>query len=136
MILRRFLPFVFGAFGLGCAVGQIASPPADASGTGPDPHDLATAGPAVPQAVVPVTPQGTAARVDFASQVRPIMEGRCRPCHFPGGQMHATLPFDSPETIRRLGTQLFTRIKDEEERAVIRAFLEQPAAAEAPPGTR
>ena len=37
--------------------------------------------------------------------------------------MYAKLPFDQPETIVRLGTKLFTRIKDEQQRAVIRAFL-------------
>jgi len=36
------------------------------------------------------------------------------------------MPFDKPETITRLGTRLFTRIKDEKERAVIREFLGQP----------
>jgi len=35
------------------------------------------------------------------------------------------MPFDRPETIKRLGTKLFTRIKDENERQIIRAFLEQ-----------
>ena len=36
------------------------------------------------------------------------------------------LPFDKPETIRDLGERLFTRIKAENEQAVIRAFLAQP----------
>lgn len=63
--------------------------------------------------------------VDFARDVQPILEKRCQPCHFPGGKMHAKLPFDKPETIRHLGQRLFTRIKKEEEQAVIRAFLAQ-----------
>jgi hypothetical protein len=61
--------------------------------------------------------------VDFARDVRPILEKRCQPCHFPGGTMHARLPFDRPETIHKLGTKLFTRIKKDDEQATIRAFL-------------
>ena len=63
--------------------------------------------------------------VDFDGNVRPILATRCQPCHFPGGSMHAKLPFDRPETIHKLGTRLFTRIKNEDEQAVIRTFLAQ-----------
>jgi hypothetical protein len=35
------------------------------------------------------------------------------------------MPFDRSETIKRLGAKLFTRIKEENERQVIRAFLAQ-----------
>ena len=60
----------------------------------------------------------------FAKNVRPILENRCQPCHFTGGKMYARLPFDRPETIVKLGTtKLFTRIKDERDRDVIRKFL-------------
>jgi cytochrome c5 len=65
------------------------------------------------------------ARVDFATQIKPIFEARCQPCHFSGGKVYAKMPFDSPETIRNMGTKLFTRIKDENERRVIRDFLAQ-----------
>lgn len=61
--------------------------------------------------------------VDFARDVRPILEKRCQPCHFTGGRMYTQLPFDRPETVDKLGTKLFTRIKKDEEQAVIRAFL-------------
>ena len=61
--------------------------------------------------------------VDFARDVRPILEKRCQPCHFTGGKMYDKLPFDRAETIDKLGTKLFTRIKKEEEQAVIRGFL-------------
>ena len=40
--------------------------------------------------------------------------------------MYDRLPFDQPETIRQLGTKLFSRIKDPESQATIRAFLSQP----------
>jgi hypothetical protein len=66
-------------------------------------------------------------RVDFTTQVRPILESRCMPCHFAGGTMYERLPFDRPETITKLGTKLFTRISDEKERQLIREFLTQQA---------
>jgi hypothetical protein len=65
--------------------------------------------------------------VDFEKQVRPILEARCQPCHFTGGKMYGKLPFDRPQTIHTLGTKMFTRIKDEREQAILRAFLAQEA---------
>jgi hypothetical protein len=68
-------------------------------------------------------PEKEAPRVEFESTVRPILLARCQPCHFKGGKMYGRLPFDRPETIQKLGTRLFTRIKDEKDRKAIRAFL-------------
>lgn len=62
-------------------------------------------------------------RVDYRTDVQPILQHRCQPCHFPGGKMYAKLPFDDARTIVALDTKLFTRIKDENERAVIRRYL-------------
>lgn len=59
----------------------------------------------------------------FERHVLPILQNRCSPCHFEGGKMYDRLPFDRPGTIRVLGTALFTRIRDEEERQAIREFL-------------
>ena len=74
------------------------------------------------------SPRRTAASpVDFATQIRPLLESRCRPCHFPGGKMYERLPFDRPETLRLLGEKVFTRIKEEDQQALIRAFLAQSA---------
>jgi hypothetical protein len=66
-------------------------------------------------------------KLDFDTEIKPIFQARCQPCHFQGGQVFDQMPFDKPETITRLGTKLFTRIKDEKERSVIREFLNQPA---------
>ncbi|PWT88321.1 MAG: hypothetical protein C5B55_13330 [Blastocatellia bacterium] len=63
--------------------------------------------------------------VDFERQVKPILQSKCMPCHFSGGKVYERLPFDKPETIRKLGTKLFTRIKDENDRRLITEFLEQ-----------
>jgi hypothetical protein len=73
---------------------------------------------------VPQAPSATNS-VDFARDVKPILESRCRPCHFAGGKVYDRFPFDRPETIREVGLKLFTRIKDEESQAPIRAFLSQ-----------
>jgi len=62
---------------------------------------------------------------DFEKEIRPIFQARCQPCHFQGGQVYDKLPFDKPATITKLGTKLFTRIKDEKERTLIREFLAQ-----------
>lgn len=71
-------------------------------------------------------PATTATKPDFDKEIRPILQTRCMPCHFPGGQVYDKMPFDKPETITRLGTKLFTRIKDEKEQRLIREFLAQP----------
>jgi hypothetical protein len=39
------------------------------------------------------------------------------------------LPFDKLETITKLGTKLFTRIKDEDQQRVIRGFLSEQSAS-------
>jgi hypothetical protein len=89
--------------------------------------------PPAPQAPPPVpahaaaAPAPAAPKMDFATQIRPVLEARCQPCHFTGGSMYEKLPFDRPETIRHLGEKLFTRIQAQEEQALLRAFL-----AEAP----
>jgi len=64
-------------------------------------------------------------RIDFETQLKPIFQSKCMPCHFSGGQMYDRLPFDKPATIRRLGVKLFTRIKDENQRRLIEDFLAQ-----------
>jgi hypothetical protein len=60
---------------------------------------------------------------DFEREIKPIFQARCQPCHFQGGKVYDRMPFDKPATITRLGTKLFTRIKDEKEQKLIREFL-------------
>lgn len=68
---------------------------------------------------------GPKARVDFDTQVKPIFQSKCMPCHFTGGQMYDRLPFDKPATIKKLGFKVFTRIKEENDRRLIEDFLTQ-----------
>jgi hypothetical protein len=76
--------------------------------------------------------QTLAEKPNFASDIRPILQSRCQPCHFQGGQMYEKLPFDKPETITKLGTKLFTRIKSEDEQRVITEFLSKQSASAEP----
>ena len=43
--------------------------------------------------------------------------------------MYEKLPFDKSETITKLGTKLFTRIKDEDQRRVIKEFLSEQSVS-------
>ena len=91
----------------------------------PEPTRAAAPVPAVSAAAT--APAAT--RREFEKDVLPILGARCSPCHFPGGVMHARMPFEVEGTARVLGTRLFTRLKEPEEVAVIRAWLEQEAGA-------
>jgi hypothetical protein len=73
----------------------------------------------------PVGDRPHSEKPDFDSEIKPIFQARCQPCHFQGGKVYDKLPFDKAETITKLGTKLFTRIKDEKEQQKIREFLEQ-----------
>ena len=79
-------------------------------------------------ATLPAKVEPAAAKIDFATQIRPVLEARCQPCHFAGGKVYQHLPFDREATITTLGTKLFTRIKDENERRLINAFLSQQSS--------
>jgi hypothetical protein len=64
-------------------------------------------------------------KIDFHTQVEPLLRSKCHGCHFSGGKVYDKLPFDRAETIKTLGTKLFTRIQDESDRRLIREFLAQ-----------
>jgi len=85
--------------------------------------------PVTPATSLPMPAVATSAttkpRVDFDTQLKPIFQSKCMPCHFSGGQMYDRMPFDKPATIRKLGARLFTRIKDEHDRKLIEDFLSQ-----------
>lgn len=116
-------------FGLAAVLGACGAPPRQPA---PDAQAIATAVPPALMAQPPVafarSPAEVPAaphRIDFAAEVRPIMEANCKPCHFEGGKVYAELPFDKPETIISLGEALFSRIKDEDQQRVIRQFLSE-----------
>jgi hypothetical protein len=117
MKVHLLLPVSLSALSLACAHPRATVP-----------ERTAPAAPARAQSATAPAPIATHT-VNFATQVQPILETHCQPCHFEGGQMYESLPFDRGETIVELEEKLFTRIKDEGERGVIREFLAQEAAA-------
>jgi hypothetical protein len=114
-----------GVVAIGCAhtPSQQVEPKAPAQTAATPAPAAAPAHGSSPDAVAALSAATATAAADFGRDVRPILEQHCRPCHFEGGKMYERLPFDRPETIRTLGTKLFTRIKAEDEQAVIRRFL-------------
>ena len=63
--------------------------------------------------------------VDFKTQLLPILQNKCNPCHFPGGKMYGKMPFDSSKTIIEHGEGIMRRFKDENEKALLRRYLDQ-----------
>ncbi|MBI4168966.1 MAG: hypothetical protein HY510_03415 [Acidobacteria bacterium] len=121
---RAAVLVVIGALSIGCVSGRTHAPAIEP----PARDDPGSAGPIS-------VPPPAAEPADFNLNVRPILEANCRPCHFKGGKMYERLPFDRAETVRSLGAGLFTRIKDEGEQGVIRAFLDRAGAGAAPPSS-
>jgi hypothetical protein len=119
---------VAGFVSIGCAHARTqqteGQPQQSASPAAAVPQPVATTA-SPPASSADAVAAAAPAAADFAHDVRPILEKHCQPCHFEGGKMYERLPFDRAETIQRLGTKLFTRIKAEDEQAVIRRFLAQ-----------
>jgi hypothetical protein len=62
----------------------------------------------------------------FRSRVQPILERRCTPCHFPGGQMYDRLPFDRAAVVRSKSEMLLRRLKVVEEHGAVEEWLRTP----------
>jgi len=62
-------------------------------------------------------------KVDFAKDIQPIFLAHCAPCHFTGGKMYASMPFDKPKTIIDHQDGILRRIKGEDEVKKLKAFL-------------
>ena len=112
---------VLGVFGsMSCITTPPVSPSVPEGSPAISTDRPASDSPGKPSAsVIPAQPMG------FETQVLPILQARCRPCHFDGGVMYRRLPFDCPQTVRLLGAKLFTRIRSEGEQAAINLFLAQ-----------
>ena len=65
--------------------------------------------------------------IDFQKQIQPIFQKHCNPCHFPGGKMYASLPFDKAETMLIMDARpgILKRIKEEEENKLIREYFSE-----------
>lgn len=62
--------------------------------------------------------------VDFAAEIIPILKSNCTPCHFHGGKMYSSMPFDSPKTILDHPDGVLKRFKDPDELKKLKSFLE------------
>jgi len=63
--------------------------------------------------------------VNFKTEVMPLLQRNCSPCHFPGGKLYDKLPFDKGETIISHKGGIMKRIKKEEELELIKKFTSQ-----------
>jgi hypothetical protein len=90
----------------------------------PTPPPAETPGAATPSPVaVTAAPAGDDS---FRSRVQPILERRCTPCHFPGGQMYDRLPFDRAAVVRSKSEPLLRRLKVAEEHRTVEEWLRTP----------
>jgi len=63
--------------------------------------------------------------IHFTSQVKPILQKNCSPCHFTGGKMYDKMPFDDPKTLLEHRAGIMKRIKNEEENQILKQFIEE-----------
>ena len=84
--------------------------------------------PQPPAAAPAVAPAPPARDEIFFTTVRPILATKCAPCHNPGGQMYARLPFDDPKVLSSHSTGALRRLKGAD-----RAAFEKWLATVAPP---
>ena len=86
---------------------------------------LVQMGPANPKVYDADPKQGAKADIDFKTQILPILQKRCSPCHFPGGKMYERLPFDTSSTILMKKESILKRLKDEQENKLLKEFIDQ-----------
>ncbi|HLF47324.1 MAG TPA: hypothetical protein VI548_12925 [Chitinophagaceae bacterium] len=65
-----------------------------------------------------------AEKIDFVTQIQPILVKNCSPCHFTGGKMYERMPFDKDTTIINHEAGILKRIKNEEN-ILIKNFIQQ-----------
>lgn len=63
--------------------------------------------------------------VNFKTQLQPVFQKNCSPCHFPGGKMYEKMPFDKGETILSHEAGIVKRIKNENELIILKQFIRQ-----------
>jgi hypothetical protein len=63
--------------------------------------------------------------INYNTQIVPILQKKCSPCHFPGGKMYERMPFDKSETIISHEAGVLKRFKDEEQVSLIKEFIAQ-----------
>jgi hypothetical protein len=59
----------------------------------------------------------------FDDTVKPILVSSCIPCHFPGGKMYGSIPFDDPSVVASHAEGILRRIKAPEKREPLERWL-------------
>ena len=67
--------------------------------------------------------QGKDTIYTFHGNVLPLLQSNCKPCHFPGGKVFKKLPFDDYKTVASLGKKLNTRLKKQEQQAILNGWI-------------
>ncbi len=106
---------VVAALGAACATPRPAATPA-----------ITPAPP--PGSPSPTAPASTGPDAVFDGSIKPIMVSSCMPCHFPGGKMYASMPFDDPKTVASHSEGILRRIKAPEKREPLEAWLRSVAS--------
>jgi hypothetical protein len=63
--------------------------------------------------------------INYQTQIQPVLQEKCSPCHFAGGKMYERMPFDKGETIITHEAGILKRIKDEQNVALIQQYIRQ-----------
>jgi hypothetical protein len=58
--------------------------------------------------------------VSFSADIAPLLAAKCQPCHFKGGKVFDTLPFDQYRTVAKVASRLNTRLRDKDADLVAR----------------
>jgi hypothetical protein len=63
--------------------------------------------------------------VNYNTEVLPVLQKKCSPCHFAGGKMYEKMPFDNSLTILSHEAGVLKRIKDQPEASLVKQFIQQ-----------
>src|SRR5262245_22438107 len=89
----------------------------------------ATPRPAAAPAPAPApAPAATDSGAVFEGTIKPILVSSCMPCHFPGGKMYSTMPFDDSKVVASHSEGILRRIKAPEKREPLESWLRSVAA--------
>jgi hypothetical protein len=117
--MRRIRTFLAASVTLGLAVISAACARSDAAPASVRPAAAAPAATAAPTKAPGPT---------FDATVRPVLEARCTPCHYPGGKMYERLPFDQPPVVAAHADGIRRRLKGPDLEALEKWLATIPAS--------
>ncbi len=63
--------------------------------------------------------------IHSTSQVMPMLQKKCSPCHFEGGKMYAKMPFDKVATLITHQAGMLKRLESENEKELLKKFIRE-----------